>query len=84
MCVSIQGWWLSPSGAECGYGLTQLSLFAVCVFGEVRPLLGGSSPQEGVVEVCAGEGQFFPVTLTEFTIREAGVLCRELNLGTGK
>ncbi len=55
---------------------------AVCVEGEVRPLIGGTTAAEGLVEVCAG-GTFSLVDLNSVTITEASVLCRQLNLGSG-
>ena len=55
---------------------------AGCADGEIRPLIGGASPNEGVVEVCSN-GLFRPVSLSSFTVAEASVVCRQLNLSTG-
>lgn len=55
----------------------------MCTDGDVLPLIGGSTAREGFVEVCVG-GVFLPVSLRSFTIAEANVLCRQLNLGTGR
>lgn len=54
-----------------------------CVRGDVLPLIGGSSPREGFVEVCTDAG-YLPVDIRTFTIREANVLCRQMNLGSGE
>lgn len=48
----------------------------------MRPLIGGTSPNEGVLEVCY-EGEYLPVSLTGLTIAETNVVCRQLNLSTG-
>lgn len=72
---------------ETGHVISVLQvLFAhtACEVGEVRPLVGGSSPLEGVLEVCAGEGEFLPVTLSDFSVLAAGVVCRQLGLATGQ
>lgn len=53
-----------------------------CVKGDVLPLIGGLSSREGFVEVCAGAG-YFPLDVASFTIREANVLCRQMELGSG-
>ena len=53
-----------------------------CVEGDVRPLIGGAATTEGFVEVCVG-GRYLAVSPDAFTIAEANVLCRQLNLGTG-
>lgn len=47
------------------------------------PLIGGSSSREGLVEVCTDVG-YIPVDLKTFTIREANVLCRQMELGSGE
>ena len=58
--------------------------------GNLRPLVGGASDTEGIVEVCFN-GIFRPLHL-EFrgedsnnmaTIREASVICKQLGLGNG-
>ncbi len=53
-----------------------------CSGNEIRPLIGGNSPQEGVVEVCLN-GIFHRVVLSSVTVREASVMCRQLQLGSG-
>ena len=56
-----------------------------CNHGEVRrPLLGGASEKEGIVEVCV-EGNYLPVSLDNgrFSVREATVICKQLGLGNG-
>lgn len=54
-----------------------------CVKGDVLPLIGGLSSHEGFVELCAGAG-YFPLDVASFTIREANVLCRQMELGSGR
>lgn len=54
-----------------------------CTQGNIRPLVGGASSREGLVEVCAG-GRFLPVAMDNFTITEASVMCRQLELGSGE
>ena len=52
-----------------------------CTHGEVRrPLLGGASEDEGVVEVCVN-GIYLPVSLDNgnFSTREASIICRQLS-----
>ncbi len=53
-----------------------------CAEGDVRPLIGGSMATEGYMEVCVG-GRFLAVSLDTFSVAEANVLCRQLNLGSG-
>ena len=53
----------------------------MCTNGDIKPLIGGVSPKEGLVEVCAGS-RFTHVSF--LTIFEASVMCRQLNQGTGK
>lgn len=66
------------------YGSSKsLFSYTVCTDGDVLPLIGGSTAREGFVEVCVG-GVFLPVSLRSFTVTEANVLCRQLNLGTGR
>ena len=55
----------------------------MCSGNEIRPLIGGSSPQEGLVEVCFN-GTFHWVSLNGISIAEAAVLCRQLKLGSSK
>ena len=45
-------------------------------------LLGGASANEGLVEVCVGDF-YLPVSLDDgrFSVREATVICTELNEG---
>ena len=57
--------------------------------GDLRPLLGGTSDSEGIVEVCVN-GQFRTLTLGRggddseaLSIREATVICKQLSQGTG-
>ena len=47
-------------------------------------LLGGASANEGLVEVCVGD-IYLPVSLDNgrFSVREATVICTELNKGLG-
>lgn len=56
---------------------------AGCIDGDSLPLLGGTSPWEGLVEICAGN-EYLPVDIATFSIHEANVLCRQMKLGTGK
>ncbi len=56
---------------------------AACDDGDVRPLLGGPTPSEGLVEVCVN-GNFNFIELSTVTVAEASVLCRQLNLSSGK
>lgn len=53
-----------------------------CVRGDVLPLVGGLSSREGLVEVCLEVG-YFPLDLKTFTVHEANVLCRQMELGSG-
>ena len=59
-----------------------LVIFIVCRRGDIRPLTFGSSPSMGIVEVCLGE-RFLPVRQSDFTVAEANVICRQLDLGSG-
>ena len=57
-----------------------------CNPGEVRrPLLGGASEREGIVEVCV-DGNYLLVSLDNgrFSVREATVICKQLGLGNGE
>ena len=47
------------------------------------PLVGGTSNQHGLVEVCVG-GDYYPVSLSNFGVEEASVLCRSAGLSAGK
>lgn len=67
----------------CTHTLTDPLSLVECVRGDVLPLIGGSSPREGLVEVCTGAG-YLPVDIRTFTIREANVLCRQMDLGSGE
>ena len=56
-----------------------------CTHGDIRsPLLGGASESEGLVEVCVN-GTYLPVSLDNgrFSVREATVICKQLQLGNG-
>ena len=53
-----------------------------CAHGDVLALIGGVFPHEGFVEVCTDKG-YLPVHVKAFSIREASVLCRQMNLGSG-
>lgn len=54
-----------------------------CVLGDITPLVGGTSPSEGLVEVCFGMA-YRTVDLDSFRVYEAGVLCRQMGLGSGQ
>ena len=51
--------------------------------GHVLSLIGGSNSAEGLVEICTPAG-YLPVDVRTFTIKEANVLCRQMNLGSGE
>ena len=69
ICTYLSHWCLHSSATACEDG-------------DVRPLLGGPTPLEGLVEVCVN-GNFHFVDLSTVTIAEANVLCRQLNLSSG-
>lgn len=54
-----------------------------CSNDDIRPLLGGNSPQEGLVEVCHN-GRFHRIPANAISIHEATVICRQLEVGSGK
>ena len=53
-----------------------------CFEGEILPLVGGASSQQGFVQICVG-GNYHPVTMTTFNVEEAAVICRTMGLGSG-
>lgn len=55
---------------------------AACSDGDVQPLIGGVTANEGFVEICF-DGVFHPVLPDTFTVAEARVACRQLGLGSG-
>ena len=55
-----------------------------CPTGDInRPLIGGTSSQHGLVEVCVG-GDYYPVSVDTFSVQEAAALCRSTGLGSSK
>ena len=56
---------------------------ASCDGSTIRPLIGGTSPKEGLVEVCV-RGENLRVLMSSVTVAEASVMCRQLNQGTGE
>ena len=51
-----------------------------CLEGDIR-LVGGASPQEGVVEVCF-DGIWNPICDNLWSVEDAQVACRQLELNT--
>ena len=58
-------------------------VLVACTGDEIRPLIGGVSPDEGLVQVCV-QGGLSLVDLQSLSIAEASVMCRQLNQGTGE
>ena len=70
MIMSVSGFCLKQ--------LITLTFFSGnCTTGDVQ-LVGGRNPREGRVEVCVG-GHWVIVCHDEWTLREAKVVCRQLN-----
>ena len=57
-----------------------------CSTGDIlSPLTGGASEAEGQIQVCV-DGIYYPVALDNgrFSVREATVICSQLDLGNGR
>lgn len=76
---------------KCGFYVIHLlltlhNIIVGCTHGNIRtPLLGGVADTEGLVEVCVN-GTYYTVSLDNgrFSVREATVICKQLQLGNGK